>query len=184
MTAPIGSHEKHIVLIPTWVRDVVKRHGCDAKTILSYHKLRQIMNDYEIAIFLASQAHLASSLGINVDDYLLQSWKQTCSNEEQQVELDSTTVVQANDTAVKSELAQRFLNGSCPDEKAWQVADLSREVCAIYVAPGFLANLSIDDNEITFHRDIVSLLHKWQTDEAVAMHGVFKRYVALLEATV
>lgn len=174
--------DKAIIVIPYWVETALKRNKHELKDYLDYNVVRQCLSIEDILEFVSLQnnSNLEFMQGL-FSETLFSGWTES-ANVDLKVELDSTirpllyskdiverALARLNDTYIKDKESETF-----------KVIDISREVVAVVVYPGFISSITTIGTSFKIIKQLLKTMYIYSKVNVVSSHPLFGMYLKLL----
>ena len=178
---------KHIVLIPHWVQETIKRNGLTLSDVLNFEKIKPLLSVQDLVGLLTLQDFTKPVFGVDyINSNLWNIWSDSISKDNQNLKkffTDSVTQL-SHDQSFHKEVNDRLF---CEDARTdfhkepFDTYDLPMtDVVAVVIYPGFFvgnANASLQQSLI---EAILKVLYVYEPSHEVAKTPLFKRFLELL----
>lgn len=175
------------VFIPFWVETALQRNSCAMDVCLDYSQIRCILSLEDMSGLLALQDCKSVTRDESaLNRTLLTSWNETAMGA-QRIELDSTIIPLARSNELKDEICKRLQKCSDTGDAIenetvyYKLVDISRDVAAMVVYPGFPEYVSKPENEYKVLVDQLKIFYVYMKLHQVSLLPIFRRYVLLLQ---
>lgn len=164
-------NDKDCILIPVWIKDTLVKNGYSLDSVLSYVKLKEILNTEDISELLGLQkSPLATMLGIS-EDSLKNRWLKYA---------DSVSKVQIENLSPNSNASQRLSEKTSTNETKWAIADIDRNYLAIVLDYSVAEDLADKNKFLELLRAVLKVFYGIDSVHEVSKKAIFKQYLNCL----
>lgn len=182
----IVTEEKVAVLIPYWVKEVLRRNNLPLSTCLEFDKIRPLlsMNDLTTFLTLQNSKYFKSVTNVDITGQLSYIWGKGLikSNSELYDVLWKSLIPMQNDISFINELNERLFGNSIKEAKfpeSYAMYDITPEVFGIVIYPGHFNNSNVNLQKLVLE-SIIEVLYRYYSFHEVAKTQFFKGYLELL----
>lgn len=178
---------KSMVLVPSWVQNVLYRNRVPVADILDFAKMRKLMSAQDLSAFLSLQsADRIALLKPAASYHLLNSWEQ-CQETDGRTELVSVVVPASRGEETIDDAYSRFgpnargITWGGEPAAAVRIIDISREAFAVELSPNFIE--AINDGEVALEvlRRVLKVFYGYLDVHSVSATPIFLSYLDALK---
>jgi hypothetical protein len=175
--------QKHVVLIPYWVEETLRRNSVHISDCTDISKVQKLFSLEDLAIFFKLQSSGLLIYGANSENDLQQLWREIATDNLALYDFYSNIDTLSNDPTIVKSLQDRLFNQDAKNEryeKAFNVIDLSADVVGVVIYPGFF--IGNGDLDLQYHvvTAVLKLLYVYDDYTNVSKTSMFTRYLKLL----